>query len=74
MIIEYEIDSFIANNVEEANKKLDDDYLTTNAIINIHPMDGKKLKVFYHKPKNWDVINCFIKLPEWVKKKYNVKN
>lgn len=73
-MIKYEIDSFIVNSMKEVNQKLENDYLSSEAIINIQPINGHKLQVFYHKPKDWNLVNCFIELPGWVKKKYGVTN
>ena len=70
------VDSFIAKNMDEVNRKLKDDYLEPGAIVNIESMkDG--LRVFYERPKgskDWEVINCFFELPTWVKRKYGVTN
>jgi len=71
---DYTVDSFIADNMEKVNQRLDDDYLTSKVIINIQPLKNGKLRVFYRKPTDWNLINCFFELPEWVKKKYNVTN
>lgn len=68
------IDSFVVNNMKEVNQRLKDDYLSSEVIINIQAIGGDKLKVFYHKPKDWNLINCFVELPEGAKKKYGVTN
>lgn len=73
-MINFEVDSFVAKNMKEVNQRLEDDYLSSGVIINIQSIEGGKLKVFYHKPTDWDLINCFIELPEGAKKKYGVTN
>ena len=73
-MINYTVDFFIVDSMEKVNQRIKDDYLSSEAIINIQSMKNGKLKVFYHKPNDWNLINCFIELPEWVKKKYNVTN
>lgn len=65
---------FIVDDEEGINQKLEDDFLSPKGIINIESMNNGKLKVYYRKPMDWDLINCFIELPDWVKRKYNVRN
>ena len=62
--------------MEEVNQRLKDDYLTSEVIVNIESVKGG-LRVFYNRPKgrrDWEVINCFVELPEGAKKKYGVTN
>jgi len=70
------VDSFVAKNMDEVNRKLKDDYLNLKNIINIESVKSG-LRVFYNRPKgskDWEVINCFFELPKWVKEKYEVTN